>query len=196
MNAKHDKQEQESTDATDAETSIVPVNPAEPTVSVDEGGETGVVVFNGIPLPITFTHDPAAIQQDIIRRLMEATTLSEAFDVWEGDRSKALIGRTFIVNGAEWDTYRIEDGSLVPLAIVDSVNVATGEQERWTTTASNLVGWLAWIELYGQLTTAAKCKCPAGEREKGCDVPHFPFTARVNGEKTRRGFTALRFATP
>jgi hypothetical protein len=141
--------------------------------------DQGEVTFAGVSFPVTWSEaDPEVVQQRIMGRLFAAETLDQAFDVWEGDSSDALVGKTYEILEVAWMPYEAvkEDGSTktIPLAEVSAVNCGTGEKETWTTTATNLTGFLAWAENHDKL----------------------PFKARIQGELTRRGRTVLRFARP
>ena len=149
--------------------------PANRAPDAEGAGELVEVDFQGMPLKIRASLDPSAMQRRILERLFEAKSLDEAFEVWESQSSDGLEGRVFIMTSVSWGVYtRQEDGTRIPLAEVHHVDAEGEELRPWVTTASNLVGFLAAAE--------------QGE--------WFPFTARIVGERTSSGRTALRFARP
>ncbi len=147
-----------------------------PANTAPEKAETSEIVevnFQGLPIKLRASTDPEAAQRRILERLFASNSIEEAFDVWEGQSSEDLEGRTFTITGVRWAPYtRPEDGEKIPLAEVSHVDEDGEELRPFVTTAANLVGFLLAAEQGGW----------------------FPFTARVVGEKTSRNRTALRFA--
>lgn len=117
--------------------------------------------------------DPERIARLMGERLDRAETLDALFAVTSGTTSDDLIGKVFEVLAVEWDAYE-SDGGLVPLAIVSAVDKSTGEKAEWATTAAMLTRFIRRAEVLGLL----------------------PFTARIEGKRTRSGQTALNFVKP
>lgn len=128
------------------------------------------VSYQGVEFPVRANMSPEAATARIMERLFASETIDDAFGVWEQRSSDALIGKVFTVNGASWGTYVNEAGEEIPLADVDALD-NKGEKASFVTTAPNLTGFIALCEHKGWL----------------------PFTARIVGAKTKRGFTALHF---
>lgn len=114
--------------------------------------------------------DPAKVQERLATKMRGARSLDDLFDALTGSNSKSLVGKTFEFRGVEWQPYESQRG-IVPLAIVDAVNVATGEAEEFITTGGMLVEFLRQAQIL--------------------DV--FPFRARIVEKLTRSGQTALNF---
>lgn len=114
---------------------------------------------------------PEAIQKRIVDRIFAAESMDELFGQWEMLASDQLEGRTFTIDGCEFDIYTPNDGgSPVPLAKVKARE--DGKVVQFITTAPNLTTFIA----------------------RAIQLDGLPFTATIVGSKTRRGFTALHFA--
>lgn len=129
--------------------------------------------FPGTNRPLPSTLDPETIAQAVVNRVMASETVEQMFDVWEGETSDKLVNRVFTILDAEWGWYDSETGP-IPLAMVNAVNKETGEVTVFPTTSRNLTAFIF----------------NAQERHL------LPFTARIIGEHTRSGRTALRFGRP
>lgn len=127
--------------------------------------------FPGSDKPLKATLSPEEVSNRIASRVMGAGSLDELFDVWEGQASRDLAGRSFEIRSIEWGWYQADTGE-IPLAVVDAVDLKTGEETTWPTTARNLVTFL-W---------------------KAEEMDALPFEARIVGETTKSGRTVLRFA--
>jgi len=131
-------------------------------------GEVVPVSFGGVQFPVTITDTPEAIQARILTRLFAAETLEDAFATWESQSSDALVGKRFEIQGVRWGTYNAQDG-IIPLAEVHAVELDSGEETTFVTTAANITGFLALADSRGW----------------------FPFKMRIDGQKTRRDQTVL-----
>lgn len=112
--------------------------------------------------------DPGDVQERMAARMGSADSLDDLFDALSGNNSKANVGKTFQFLGVTWQPYQAQRG-IIPNAICDVINVATGEQEEFATTGAMMVQFL--------------------RRAQQLDV--FPFTARIEGKTTRSGRVAL-----
>lgn len=122
---------------------------------------------------ITVQRDPTRIAALMAGRYEHADTLDAMFAVTEGNTSARLVGKTFEILSVEWDAFESDTG-LIPLAIVDSVDKATGKREEWATTGGMLTRFIRAAEVKGFL----------------------PFTARIEEKLTRSGQKALNFVRP
>ena len=122
---------------------------------------------------VTVQRDPERIARLMAERMDRAETLDEMFAVTAGSTSDDLIGKTFELLAVEWDAYEADQG-VIPLAIVTAIDKSTGDKVEWATTAGMLTRFLRRAEVTGNI----------------------PFTARVEGRKTRSGQTALNFVKP
>lgn len=117
--------------------------------------------------------NPEAIQKRIVDRIFKADTLDDLFGQWEMLASDQLEGRTFTITACDFDVYTPNDGGAqVPLAKVTATE--KDETVRFITTAPNLTAFIARAAMINEI----------------------PFTAKIVGERTKRGFTALHFARP
>lgn len=114
--------------------------------------------------------DPEDAIVRLAARMLKAKTVEERFDALEGNSSDDLIGKSFEMRGVAWQTYESERGP-IPQAVVDAVDLATGEEAEFVTTGKMLVFFLRGTELQGQ----------------------FPFKARITEKTTKRGQKALNF---
>jgi len=78
------------------------------------------------------------------------------------------VGKRFEIQGVRWGTYNAQDG-IIPLAEVHAVELDSGEETTFVTTAANITGFLALADSRGW----------------------FPFKMRIDGQKTRRDQTVL-----
>lgn len=122
---------------------------------------------------LTTVRDPERIARLMGERIDRAKTLDQLFAVTAGTTSDDLIGRTYEILSVEWDAYEADQG-LVPLALVSAIDYSNGEQAEWATTASMLTRFIRRAEVLNLL----------------------PFTARIEGRRTRSGQTALNFVRP
>lgn len=114
--------------------------------------------------------DPMSVQRDIVQRVMSANSLDELFGNWEVTTSDKLEGKTIKIDSVEFTTYESEDGP-IPLARVKGNERPSNDPITFVTTAPNLTSFIARAHQLGAL----------------------PFTAKIVGNKTSRGFTALHF---
>lgn len=94
--------------------------------------------------------DPREIQRDILRRMASAETVDELFAVHSGDDSRKLEGRRLRILSADWDIYEADDGP-VPLAHIKAVDLESGDEVPFRSTAGNLTGFIAVCEQQGWL---------------------------------------------
>ena len=114
--------------------------------------------------------DPQSVQRDIVQRVFSAGSMDELFGNWEVTTSDKLEGRTLTIVSAEFTTYQSEDGP-IPLARVKATEGEHAEAVTFVTTAPNLTSFIA----------------------RAMQLDGLPFTAKIIGSKTSRGFTALHF---
>jgi len=114
--------------------------------------------------------DPEAVSARMAERMKGADTLDELFDALTGKASDSLIGKAFEFIGVTWQPYQAARG-VIPLAVVEGVDLATGEETEFVTTGAMLVQFLRRAQVLGA----------------------FPFKARIVGKKTNSGQTALNF---
>lgn len=121
---------------------------------------------------VTFAErdDPMSVQRDIVKRVMSANSIDELFGNWEVTTSDKLEGKTIFIEDAEFTTYESNDGP-VPLARVKGRERPSDEPMTFVTTAPNLTSFIA----------------------RAMQLDALPFTAKIVGNKTSRGFTALHF---
>jgi hypothetical protein len=124
----------------------------------------------GIAIPDT---DPAAIQAQIVARVMKAETLDQLFGVWEAKTSDQLENKVVTVRSVEWSGYNAEIG-LIPMAKVQAYDEIDKKDIDFISTAPNLTSFIAKAGQMGQI----------------------PFTAKIVGVKTRNGQTSLHFEKP
>lgn len=144
-----------------------------PASSAGDDDEMVEVLFQGLPVRIKASLDPLTLQRRITERVFAARSLDEAFAVWEAQSSDELEGRVCVMAGVRWGVFTSpETAQRLPLAEVQTVDDDGEVTSGFVTTASNLVAFLAAADQGGW----------------------FPFKARIVGEKTSNGRTALRFA--
>jgi len=126
--------------------------------------------FGSAGFVVAATDDPMSVQRDIVQRVMSAGSMDELFGNWEVTTSDKLEGRTFTIESVEFSIYNSEQGP-IPLARVKSTEGKDKTPVTWVSTAPNLTSFLARAQQLNGL----------------------PFTAKIEGTKTSRGFTALHF---
>lgn len=111
-------------------------------------------------------------------RMMASESLDDLFDALSGSNSQSQVGKTFEFHDVSWQPYEASRGNgekvIIPLALCDVVNVATGEVEEFVTTGEMMVKFLRRAQQLGA----------------------FPFKARIEGKLTRSGQTALNLVRP
>lgn len=112
--------------------------------------------------------DPAAVRERMAGRMRSAKTLDDLFDALSGSNSKSMAGKTFKFLSVQWQGYQAQRG-MIPLAVVQVVNVATGEEEEFISTGDMIVEFL--------------------RRAQQLDA--YPFVARLEEKETRSGNKAL-----
>lgn len=112
--------------------------------------------------------DPAAVIDRMKARFRGAQNLDDLFDALDGNNSKSMKGKTFEFRNVTWQPYKASRG-IIPLAVCDAVNVATGEVEEFITTGEMVVEFLRQAQLLNL----------------------YPFKARIEGKVTRSGQEAL-----
>lgn len=103
-------------------------------------------------------------------RYDKADTLDDLFDALEGSTSKMLVGRKFNFLRVSWQPYESDKG-VIPQAVCEVVDLDSGEDDEFVTTAYMLVRFLRRAQVIGAL----------------------PFAARIVAKRTKRGQTALNF---
>lgn len=146
------------------------VNPATGEITEDVAASMVLDIFKESGALKDDGDSPEAIQQRIVQRIFESQSIDELFGQWEMLSSDQLEGRTFTITRADFDLYTPnEGGGAVPLAKVYATE--DDRSVQFITTAPNLTAFIAQCDRHGWL----------------------PFTAKIVGSKTRRGFTSLHF---
>jgi len=130
----------------------------------------GVVLYDRSLFPALIDQDPRAVQARFAARFAKAETIEDLFGVLKGTSSQDLVGRTVEIISVEWAPYESDDG-IIPLAVCNAVDVATGEVQEFATTAASLTVFIRRAEVIGAM----------------------PFRARITEKLTRSGQKALNF---
>ena len=104
------------------------------------------------------------------QRFMAAESIDDLFDALEGNLSRSLVGHKVRISSVAWAPYQSDRGT-IPLAICQAVDLTTGEETEFATTAGVLTMFIRRAELIGAI----------------------PFDAKIVGKKTSNGQTALNF---
>jgi hypothetical protein len=139
-------------------------------ITSDQASNMITDAFKGANVVFAEKDDPMSVQRDIVKRVMSADSMDELFGNWEVTTSDKLEGKTIFITEAEFTTYESEDGP-IPLARVKGNERPSDEPITFVTTAPNLTSFIARAQQLNGL----------------------PFTAKIVGNKTSRGFTALHF---
>lgn len=114
--------------------------------------------------------DPESVQAAIVQRIMGAESLDDLFGQWEAKTIDKYEGEVVTIVAADWGTFNSDQGQ-IPLARLKlTVKDRPGEQDV-IATAPNLTAFVY--------------------RAQSLDL--LPFTAKIVGARTARGFTALHF---
>jgi hypothetical protein len=133
--------------------------------------EAIAVDSNGVAnFPAIRAVDPEAVIERMAQRIRSADSLDALFDSLTGNSSDALVGKSFSFTDVEWQPYESNRG-IIPQAIVTAVDLDTGEQTEFVTTAGMLVEFLRRAEVIGA----------------------YPFSARIVEKTTKSGNKALNF---
>jgi hypothetical protein len=138
----------------------------EPEVST--GGDVSALLAASFPEIREVT--PEAVIDRMTKRVRSATNLDQLFDSLTGNSSDALVGKSFEFTGVEWQPYESEKG-IIPQAICEATDLATGEATEFVTTAGMLVQFLRQAQVLNA----------------------YPFKARIVEKTTKRGQKALNF---
>jgi hypothetical protein len=141
---------------------------AEGDVTVLSAEETAQLAALDSFYPGITSVDPSAVRERMAGRMRSAQSLDELFDALSGSNSKSMVGKTFEFRSVAWQPYQAQRG-IIPLAVVDAVNTATGEVEEFVTTADMMVEFLRQAQLLNV----------------------YPFKARIEEKETRSGNKAL-----
>ena len=131
---------------------------------------TEIVAYDPELFPALLDQDPREATARFARRFMIAESLDDLFNVLEGNTSQAMVGRTIEIKAVAWVPYEADIG-VIPNAICQAVDTATGEILEFATTSSALTMFIRRAELIGEI----------------------PFEAKIAAKKTRSGQTALNF---
>lgn len=118
--------------------------------------------------PTLLDQDPLAVAARFAKRFAKAQSLDDLFNVLTGQTSKNLVGRKFEIRGVAWAPYESDDG-IIPLAVVDAVDLDSGEITEFATTSMMVTLFIRQAELVNLL----------------------PFKCRITSKKTRSGRDAL-----
>lgn len=114
--------------------------------------------------------DPEAIAERMAKRVRGAGSMDELFDSLTGKASDQMVGRAFEFVSVAWQPFQAERG-VIPLAVCEVIDLATGEQTEFVTTGGMLVQFLRQAQL----------------------LDGYPFRARITEKVTRSGQKALNF---
>lgn len=137
---------------------------------VVDGTSTDVALYNEALFPQLLDQDPEAVMARFADQFLKAESIDDLFSVLDGNSSKDMIGRKVRLNRVKWAPYESDRG-IIPNAIVDAIDLDSGEVLEFATTSGMLTMFIRRAELIGAL----------------------PFEARISGKKTRSGQTALNF---
>jgi hypothetical protein len=113
---------------------------------------------------------PEAVMARMAQRVQRADNIDDLFDSLTGNSSDALVGKSFEFISVEWQPYESDRG-VIPQAVVQGVDLTSGELTEFVTTGGMLVQFLRRAEVIGA----------------------FPFRARIVEKTTKRGQRALNF---
>jgi hypothetical protein len=116
------------------------------------------------------SQDPEAVMARFAEQFMAAKTVEEVFAVLDGNSATRLYGEVVEIRSVAWAPYQTEDG-VIPNAIIEAVNMHTGEQVQFSNTGRLSNMQLRRVELIGGL----------------------PLKVRVVGKRTAGGQTATNF---
>lgn len=131
---------------------------------------TEVVAYDPQLFPVLATQDPEEVVRRFAARFAGAETLDDLFGALEGNTSLALVGHVLEVKAVRWLPYESDRG-VIPLAVCDAVDIATGEVIEFATTSMVLTMFIRRAELIDAL----------------------PFVAKIASKTTRSGQRALNF---
>lgn len=120
--------------------------------------------------PDLLNQDPDEVAKRFASQFMRAESIDDLFDVLEGQNSRSMIGKTLQLNGVQWAPYESDRG-VIPLAIIDALDLETGEVIQFATTSQMLTLFMRRAEIIGALG----------------------FRAKIVEKKTRSGNMALNF---
>lgn len=115
-------------------------------------------------------NDPETVQAAIVQRMMKAESLDDLFGNWEAKTIDKFEGEVVEVLAAEWGTFNSEQGQ-IPLA---RLKMRSGKDKTILDVIATSPNLTAFIY-------------------KAQDLGALPFTAKIVGAKTARGYTALHF---
>jgi hypothetical protein len=140
------------------------------TFGADDLDESQLVANLKESFPGITESDSSAASNRIAQRMLKAESVDDLFDVLDGNSSDDLVGKSFEIQGVAWQLYNSDRGD-IPQAVVEAVDLATGEATEFVTTGGMLVYFLRRVEMLGQ----------------------FPFKAKIVEKTTKRGNKALNF---
>lgn len=126
--------------------------------------------FGGAGIQAAAADDPQAVQLAIVHRMLQADSLDELFGQWEAKTIDKFEGEVVTIQSVEWGTFNSDEG-VIPLGRFTLTAKGGTESQVVIATSPNLTAFVARAEQLGSL----------------------PFTAKIVGAKTARGFTALHF---
>ena len=132
--------------------------------------DSEVIAYDDKLFPELLQTDRESVMLRFAERFKAAETIDDLFDALEGNLSRSLVGHKVRINSVQWAPYQSDRG-VVPLAICQAVDLTTGEETEFATTAGVLTMFIRRAELIGAI----------------------PFEARIAGKKTQNGETALNF---
>lgn len=133
------------------------VKASNPAPDNGEQGQFEGTPLSGLNLPKVPDRAPDAIQRGILQRMAKATSWSEVLSVHSGDSGRDKVGESHEFLEVGFDTFVTPEGNIVPIAHVKTINLDTGEEESWRTTATNIVSALAmaaqnnWLPVKGKV---------------------------------------------
>lgn len=144
-------------------------------VKTGEIVEQGAIEALRLSFPgLEVSNDSTATQQRIIDRMMQANSIDDLFATREGASIDQMVGKVLEFVGVTWSTYQTDEGTEIPLAQLQCVDVAKKEAISLIATAPGVTAFVYRAEQLGAM----------------------PFKAKVAEVKTRRGFNAIVLERP
>jgi hypothetical protein len=154
----------------DGEVDLPPAD--DETGEITENVATSLILdaFKGAGVQQAEANDPMVIQQQIVNRLLKAQSMDDLFSQFEAKTIDKYEGEIITIHSVEWGIFNSDDGP-IPLGRLEITTPKDDSKSIVIATSPNLTAFVATAERLGGL----------------------PFTTKIVGAKTARGFTALHF---
>lgn len=126
--------------------------------------------FTGEGVSKFVNNDPETVQAAIVQRMMSSESLDDLFGQWEAKTIDKLENEVVTITDADWGSYNSETGP-IPLARLTLTVKGQKESQEVIATAPNLTAFVFRAQ----------------------QLKLLPFTAKIVGARTARGYTALHF---